>query len=109
MRRLMLLLVLLVAGAVVFVALALGRLHQSPFDKTPSELSACGRTYVLPAPQGVARSVVEGQGLTVQDHVWTWQGKKSVWGTRGADGCGSNVYLQISGNDFRSYNLSGSP
>jgi hypothetical protein len=109
MRRLLLLLVLALAGGVVFLSVALSQLHQSPWDKTPSQLKACGRTYVLPAPQGVSRSVVEDQRLTVQDHVWTWQGKRSVWGTKQSGSCGTNVYLQVGGNEFHSYNLSGTP
>lgn len=109
MRRLLLLLVLLAVGGVVSLSVGLARLHQSPFDKTPSELKACGRTYVLPAPQGVSRAVVEDQHLTVQDHLWTWQGKREVWGSKGATSCGTNVYLKVGGDDFRSYNLSGSP
>ena len=107
MRRLLLLLMVLLAGGVVVASVALSRLHQSPFEKTPSELDACGRTYVLPAPGSTTRSAVEEQGLTVQDHVWTWQGKKAVWGKRDASGCGTSVYLQVAGDEFHSYNLSG--
>ena len=107
MRRLLLLLMVLVAGGVVFLSVALSRLHQSPFDKTPSELDACGRTYVLPAPGATTRSAVEEQHLTVQDHVWTWQGKKAVWGVHATSGCGSTVFLQVGGNEFHSYSLSG--
>ena len=109
MRRLLLVLMLLAAGVVVVLSVALTRLHQSPWDKTPSQFQACGRTYVLPAPQGVQRSVVDGLGLTEQAHIWTWQGKRSVWGKHLASSCGTNVYLKVGGNDFRSYNLSGGP
>ena len=109
MRRLLLLLVLIAVGGVIAASLALARLHQSPWDNTPSEFKACGRTYVLPAPQGVARSFVEDQGLTVQDHVWTWQGKREVYGKNVGSSCGTNVYLKVGGNDFHSYNLSGKP
>ena len=108
-RRLLLLVMVVLVGGVIAASVALARLHQSPWDDTPSEFKACGRTYVLPAPQGVARSIVEGQGLTVQDHVWTWQGKREVWGKDLAGSCGSNVYLRVAGNDFRSFNLSGTP
>jgi hypothetical protein len=109
MRRLFLLVIVVAAAAVVFLSIALTRLHQAPWDKTPSQFHACGRTYVLPAHQSVARSIVEGQGLSVQQHVWTWQGRRAVWGTKLGTSCGTNAYLQIGGNEFRSYNLSGTP
>jgi len=108
LRRLLLLVMVLGVGVVVALSVALSRLHQSPFDKTPSELRVCGKTYVLPAPQAASRGFVEHQGLTVQAHVWTWQGKRAVWGADTAVGCGNNIYLEIAGNDFRSYSLSAS-
>jgi hypothetical protein len=109
MRRLFLLLMFVLVAAVAVGAVGLSRLNQSPFDKTPSELHACGRTYVLPAPQSTTRAVVEQQGLSKQDDVWTWQGKKDVWGKKDANSCGSTVFLKVGGNEFFSYTLSGSP
>lgn len=109
MRRLLALVWILLLVGVVALAVGFSRLHQSPFDDVPSKIEACSRTYVLPAPQGVTRQAIDTQGLTVQAHVRTWQGRRAVWGTRGATNCGLGVYLQVGANEFRGYTLSGSP
>ena len=72
---------------------------------TPDTVKACGHTYVNPADQGILRRDVDERGLTVQAHVWTWQGKRSVWAL---SGCGNEVYVRVDDNDFRGYNLAGS-
>jgi hypothetical protein len=104
MRRL-----LIVLGTVIVLgtaALVVGYfwLDQSPVDDAPGTIEACGHTYVNPSDHGVQRRDIDAQGLTVQARVWTWQGKRSVWGN---PGCGNEVYLRVGANDFRGYNLAG--
>lgn len=109
MRRLLISLgTVVIGGTAVLVGGSLW-LDQTPLQDAPDTLKACGRTYVNPSSQGILRRDVDERGLTVQGHVWTWHGKQSVWGTNDSPGCGPQVYLRVHSNDFRGYNLSGSP
>jgi hypothetical protein len=104
MRRLLISLgTVVVGGTAVLVGGSLW-LDQTPLQDAPQTITACDHTYVNPSDQGILRRDVDARGLSVQDHVWTWHGKQSVWGT---PGCGSEVYLRVHANDFRGYNRSG--
>jgi len=104
MRRLLISLgTVVIGGTAVLVGGSLW-LDQTLLQDAPDTITACDRTYVNPSDQGIQRRDVDERGLSVQDHVWTWHGKQSVWGTAG---CGPEVYLRVDDNDFRGYNLSG--
>jgi hypothetical protein len=57
------------------------------------------------------RVQLEGDGRI--GTVWTWQGRREVWGKRvtilGADGCGTGLYLRTGPNAFLGYALLGGP
>lgn len=109
MRRLLIVLGTVLVLACAGVVAGDFTLDQLPFQAAPRQLHVCGRTYVLPSPQRVTRQAIEAQGLTVQAQVRTWQGRRAVWGQRSARSCGLDVFLQVGSDDFRGYNLSGSP
>lgn len=107
-----------VGAAVVVGVLACGALfaghviHQTPFMSAPDRISTCGRDYSGPGTDGTL-AVVKRSGAHVIDHIWTWQGRREVWGQRvtiyGSRSCGTGVYLRVRQNSFRAYGLMGGP
>ena len=107
MRRLLISLGTVVVGGTAELVGGSLWLDQTPLQDAPESNPVCDQTYVNPSSQGILRRDVDERGLSVQDHVWTWHGKQSVWGTRDTTGCGPQVYLRVDANDFRGYNRSG--
>ena len=86
-------------------------MKQTPFMAGPERFDICGRTWVGP---GYNFDAVQLRGIKAGrlGTVWTWQGKREVWGRRvrvEGDGCGTGVYLNVSDYKFRGYALSRGP
>jgi hypothetical protein len=86
--------------------------HEAPWGAKPDRLHFCGRYFGYPgATVPKVRVQLEGDGRI--GTVWTWQGRREVWGKRvtilGADGCGTGLYLRTGPNAFQGYALLGGP
>jgi hypothetical protein len=102
-------LLLVLAGSALF---ACHRLHQTPFMATPERLSICGREFSGPGFTYSLRQV-QSAGAKQIGTIWTWQGRRQVWGHRVtlglAPGCGTGVYLRVGSETFRGFALLGGP
>lgn len=103
------LLLVVLAGSALF---ACHRWHQTPFMATPERFSLCGRDWSGPGHH-YSRDQVQQSGAHRIGQIWTWQGRRQVWGQRttvlGAQSCGTGVYLRLGANDFRGFALLGGP
>jgi hypothetical protein len=103
---------LVVAVLAVAGLFACHRMHQTPFMGTPERISVCGRTYSGPGTHETLTTLTSA-GAHPVERVWTWQGRREVWGQRltlgEATSCGTGVYLRVGPNDFRGFALLGGP
>lgn len=102
-------------AGLALVALSVGAVlmaswHQAPWQPAPDRISICGRDFSGPGDHYARQDLIAARRLGA---VWTWQGKREVWGQRvrllGAEGCGTGVYLRTGNDSFRGYSLQGGP
>lgn len=97
---------------VALLCLALWLCHvmkQTPLMAGPERFGVCGRLWSGPDDGFTAAQL--GPDAVRLGAVWTWQGKREVWGHRVTEGrvttCGTGVYLKVSNGQFLGYDLLG--